>query len=516
MRRRALPALLVLSSAAGLLVPLLGRHAAATTVVFRSEGRGVRVGDLAFFTACRRRDGCELWKTDGTPEGTGVVRDIFAGGEGSDPVGLTPVGRSLYFLATDAEHCCQLWVTDGTAAGTKIVKDTTGTLGRPFSLMPVGGRLYFVAEDAEHGAELWTTNGTEVGTVLVKDLLPGPASSRPRDLTPVGERLFFLAGQGDQALYVTDGTAAGTLLLTGPSMTWIQLHSYAAAAFKGELFFVGRDEQHGQELWKSDGTPEGTVVLSEVAPGPASADFRRPIPFGSQLLFEAWSPASGSEPWTTDGTRSGTQMLADVDPGPASSMSRPPYGTEFTPGKGPRAAVAFFVANVSATGEELWKTDGTPAGTRRVGTIPPVKPPSAMRELRAAGGLVYFVAEDAAHGRELWRSDGTASGTRLLRDVNPGPASSDPRDLVVEEDLLYFVAFDGRGDGLWKADGVKVSRMAQIQDGRLNQPTYVTALPNAVLFCANDQRGVRRLWAARGNSARAVPLTDDLFGSGPP
>ena len=47
-------------------------------------------------------------------------------------------------------------------------------------------------------------------------------------------------------------------------------------------------------------------------------------------------------------------------------------------------------------------------------------------EMVAIGSTTYFTADDGVHGVELWKSDGTAAGTVLVKDINPGSAGSDP------------------------------------------------------------------------------------------
>ena len=76
------------------------------------------------------------------------------------------------------------------------------------------------------------------------------------------------------------------------------------------------------------------------------------------------------------------------------------------------------------TGQELWKSDGTAAGTTLVKNIRPGSGTSSSpRELTNVNGTLFFVADDGVTGQELWKSDGTAAGTVLVRDIHPGSGS---------------------------------------------------------------------------------------------
>jgi ELWxxDGT repeat protein len=102
----------------------------------------------------------------------------------------------------------------------------------------------------------------------------------------------------------------------------------------------------------------------------------------------------------------------------------------------------FFVAWDPEHGAELWKTDGTAAGTALVSDVNPGPDSSRISGLTAAGGRLYFAATGGEQGVELWTSDGTAAGTRQVRDIAAGPFSSSPRELTAIGGRLFFSADD--------------------------------------------------------------------------
>ncbi len=114
----------------------------------------------------------------------------------------------------------------------------------------------------------------------------------------------------------------------------------------------------------------------------------------------------------------------------------------------------FFVATTIVHGRELWRTDGTTAGTVMVKDINPGVGSSQPSQLTNVNGTLFFSAFVGASGYELWRSDGTAAGTVLVKDIHAGGADSNPTQLTNINGTLFFRANDGSTGGeLWKSDG---------------------------------------------------------------
>jgi ELWxxDGT repeat protein len=172
------------------------------------------------------------------------------------------------------------------------------------------------------------------------------------------------------------------------------------------------------------------------------------------LMFVASHRSTGTELWRSDGTSAGTTMVQDILPGAASSGLW--YLTPFN-------GMLFFTASDGSSGYELWRSDGTSAGTTLVRDIVPGEgsafPAFFSPCLTSGGDYLFFVADDGQHGRELWRSDGTSDGTALVRDILPGAVGSSPANLFFSGSRLFFAANDGDGYGLWRSDSTTESTM---------------------------------------------------------
>ena len=139
---------------------------------FHSNQQFVVAGNIVYFIASDVTNGKELWKSDGTSDGTVMVKDINPGSASSKLSYLTNVNGTLFFSADDGVHGRELWKSDGTTAGTALVKDILPGRGAsyPNGLVEFNGTLFFFANDGVTGGGLWKSDGTSDGTLLVKDV----------------------------------------------------------------------------------------------------------------------------------------------------------------------------------------------------------------------------------------------------------------------------------------------------------------------------------------------------------
>ena len=137
------------------------------------------------------------------------------------------------------------------------------------------------------------------------------------------------------------------------------------------------------------------------------------IDVNGTTFFSASTITSGYELWKSDGTLSGTVLVKDINAGSLNA-----YPLDLTNVNG-----TLFFSAAGANGSELWKSDGTSAGTVLVKDIRAGSSsglPPLLRVLVNVNGTLFFTADDGVTGYELWKSDGTAAGTVLVKDIRAG------------------------------------------------------------------------------------------------
>ncbi len=181
----------------------------------------------------------------------------------------------------------------------------------------------------------------------------------------------------------------------------------------------------------------------------------------------------------------------------------------------------FFTTDDGIRGQEVWRSDGTKAGTVLVRNIRAGAYGSYPGRLTAVGDELFFRARDGVHGSELWRSDGTKDGTVLVEDIRPGSASASPEGLVVVDDTVFFSVDDGAsGHDLWVSDGTEAGTV-HVKDFVTSDDDYsyglgdMTAVGDGVFFAADDGIHGLELWSSDGTEAGTVLVKDIRAGDYP-
>jgi ELWxxDGT repeat protein len=375
-----------------------------------------------------------LWTSDGTRSGTLPVVDLpkdperlFAQFLG--PAGSRQLFTDVHFGGEDDKETPEIWRTDGTPQGTQVV--ATLPLGSFFNQWtPWNGKLLF-AYDHEAGlggCSLGITDGTTAGTreILFKE----SSSFCDFSLVPFGSSFLYLdATRSITQLILSDGTAAGTR----PIATFEGSHGWVPVRVGNTIFFK-LTSQSSSQLWQTDGTPAGTRLASPLT------SVRDLYAFQGSLYLTAPLPDDSG----------GGRGLFRIRPGSAPVLlAKVVRVLEEVPLRfAPAGDRLLFAGEDLDTGFEIWSTDGTPAGTRRIRSFErlPDDPFPKPESLVSDGDRAFFAASDGVHGRELWESDGTREGTRMVADLAPGGYSAipAPSTLVVANGYLFFAADNGK------------------------------------------------------------------------
>jgi ELWxxDGT repeat protein len=456
------------------------------------------VGNLNLFFADDGNYGWQLWRTDGTPDGTIPTEfaHIF-----SDAVSYK---GHAYFFADGG-----LWRTDGTSDGTVRIVGDDDDLKFAGGLTVVGDYLLFTQGNSVAGtsiaARLWRTDGTKRGTVLLKEATPptiGDKTPVASSITPIGDgtaAVFVMNNEGQLGpeLWRTDGTADGTYLLkdTDPFGNG---NVRIIARVGNEAFFQANTRASAAEpqtagLWKTDGTPQGTFLVR----GSVNVTTQPTAVLGGIMYFVASTGGEGYELWRSDGTRKGTYLLKDIFPG-AHGGTTPLFGAVTAP--------------LTMTGASTWLIDNTGG----FGSGPNSSEP---RQLTATGDLLYFTAEDGEGGRQVWRSDGTTEGTARLSNIDWSSASSQSQlinNLTAVGDMLFFTtggptesSWDWYG-AIYKSDGTSFGTMPILQGIRM--PATLASVNGSLLFTANSNGWQLFRWDETGVIAGEV--FNDVNGDG--
>lgn len=399
----------------------------------------------------------------------------------NDPKNFVVSNGKAFFVSFDepdtginAPDDEQVWVTDGTTAGTRMVV-TLGegdTSGYAYILTAFKDGVVFTGYDGTVNGGLWFTDGTEAGTYLIKDIT-----------TATSENIYFVGVGGDY------------------------------------FYFTANDGIHGRELWASDGTPEGTHMIFDLnLSGDSNIERAAAATYweGNYYVF-AWYYLPGTftaypQLYRTDGTAGNfVQLTNNTVPGSVLLDYDMIVFNERL----------FFTGHSWENEQELWSTDGTPAGTQLFANIAPEHSgytygswPAEFHRLGDA--MLFFAYEDGtgAH-KSLFRTDGTEAGTELVYSVDVGATTDD----IVLMNGTYF--FPGRSHdvnqySLWSTDGTTggTQQLSSVRPESTEFGERMTVVGNKVIFPATDEVNGWEPWVSDGTAAGTFMLSDLNAGAG--
>jgi ELWxxDGT repeat protein len=447
------------------------------TEYFVPDGLGAVV-----FAAVKDSNVVDLWRSDGTRAGTRPLTRFPTASLGNyfnptlrqDQVAVA--GDRIFFVADDGISGPRLWSSRGWLTSTAPVSGCPGLCPAVLpdsSLVPLGARVLFAGRDLAHGAEPWASDGSGAGTRLLADLCPGTCDSSPQLLTPLAGAVWMratAAATGVPRLVRTDGTTAGTAVLAplagsglGPSLD--------LAALGSRVIFPGSDPVAGVQPWATDGTPAGTRALGGLPAPRGSADPRDLAVLGDRIVFTA-----------SHGDAQPTRSVWVAEPSGASPLPLPAAGPAGASQVTAAGGLAYFTLDEGEDGgDDLWRTDGTSAGTFRLAAFPGRRL-SALSDL---GGRLLALAS-ALPGEvpsfAFWTSDGTAAGT--VAAFRPPDDTLQVASVAVLAGAIYFAALREQTPQLFKSDGTTAGTHALLDFSCpcSSGPFHYTVLDGTVYF----------------------------------
>lgn len=493
------------------------------------------------FSATTDDAGRELYVTNATTAGTVFLGDLEPGTTGAFDLPENSTGDFRYialstlnqqtsngqadvFNLFTTANGWEIWRTEGTAASTNLLEINPGVAS---SLVNTSGEFFFNydiyfnnvtlrnvlifgATNGSTGVELWRTNGTSTGTFILRDLVVGATSGlgdQKLEFTAVNNVSVFplrTTPEGSE-LWVTNGNVAGTNLLkdifiganSGIDRSEVANEQFGAVGIPSltgvspsRIVFIATTAAEGNELWTTDGTTANTQLLADLEPGSETA-FLGYKEFNAlptmefyttgRIVFPATISTVGTELFTTQGIPGDVQLLADVNPtGDAFSFLGDSEFVAFESSS--NEELYLFAATNPTTGRELWRTNGTPAGTSFVKDIYPGAESglgfgkndlndSHVYLLSEEGGI-WFTGRDE-QGAEPWFTDGTTGNTFQLKDINPGAPGSEPTYCIISGNdgtnptgafrqngkFYLFASTEENGRELWVSEGSEPTTM---------------------------------------------------------
>ncbi|WP_343663405.1 T9SS type A sorting domain-containing protein [Chryseobacterium mucoviscidosis] len=463
------------------------------------------LGNKMFFTT-NVNNSSDLWVTDGTEAGTKIVKKINSTGDSSATYPFI-FNNEIYFLANDGITGMELWKSNGTENGTVLVFDFYTGSSNGIILKPIvyNNNIYFIGKQSANMQGLWKYDGTQ--TQLVKNFI------NINYFDPVilqNKIIFCINTTSGFQLWSSDGTVTNTNpLFTTPPYSSVITYSKPLRVFNNKLYFEVTDSSFNTSNWISGGTASSTVSLSSTIPVLSNATIVGNSSGNNYLIFRS----NNNDHYISDGTISGTKFISDI----TLISNYTGYGLNVLEyndslilnGKNKKNGIELFKYNFSTNLSTI------------LDDIHHKMSSDINASVSLNNKLIYF-GNGFNEGTELFTSDGTASNTKLLKDMNVGEYSTvytgDNNYFFKNGSRAFFRCTVGTGYEPCVTDGTEagtylIKDLSPFNQGSLNEdPYFMTLDGNNVLFGADDgannTTGASRLWRTDGTQSGTYKIHD--------
>jgi len=467
----------------------------------------VKMDNTTYFSANEGIHGAELWKTDGTTGGTVLLSDIYSGAKGSSPSDFLVVtasngAKTLFFVAFDAGTGRELYKLENTpnAVPVRISDIVAGAGGSNIgNLTNVNGTLHFTATNGVWGDRIYKVNtartGVETtgGNILFAD-----------NLVAKGSILFFTQKSlGDEPMLCKlVGGATSTVKIFVPN--WNPRNLTLVGNY---LYFSAGDAQRGRELWRTNAAATTAIPISDIRPGLNSSNPANLTNFNGVLHFTAQTDNLnvGPQIFKTNAALTGVVAIG----GPVSwAFDLKVAGNRL-----------FFFQTIP--GEVSVKLcileNGIATPIKSFGPLEGVLPVSKIG-MTVAGSNVYFGAYTSENGIELWKSNGTEAGTVFLSDIRPGAIGCNLLEMRLAGSDIYLSAHNLA----YAQEPWKIADATALDDGGDERSEIVAIAPAMGLrvwpnpgsdyvqveFPKNNMAGTISLATLSGQILRSVQISE--------
>lgn len=372
-----------------------------------------------------------LWISDGTQEGTHVLKEFDTEFHDDEPRQFTLYNEKLYFLAYDKLNGNGIWATDGTSKGTSRLSfdhvecSERGAL--PGRLRVFNNYLYF-HEGRDCAKGVWRTDGVNLERVTPEGLY-----DNPREIYTAGDLLFltFLWGYPNTVytLKADGGNQINQFLPDIKKYTHFE-------ALNETVIFATPDTTQQQILQRYN---VNTAQIDTIGTFQRESQFDNFTQNGDQLFFSVRNINDydhTDQLYTYSISKKNAIMLHEFEWRYHSSES---YIQQFTIFKG-----NLYFRSGEADNHFLWTSDGTKNGTYKVSD----SNISDNAPLTVSSNKLYFGAS-VNYSYKLLESDGTNAGTKLSSILTLYQSDKINHLNDVNGTLFYF-GDDGYGNSLWK------------------------------------------------------------------